>query len=718
MQATSETWKTLWASGSARLEARARIGGREYRTISAPVISRGLMQGELGVGNAVAACCRLSVLTGDAIPRSAEVAVSMRLTDGTTESEWLPAGTFYISRRNRDAVTGLVTLECYDALLKANGEWTPSEGSWPRLMADVAEELAETLGVTLDPGNALRTENYYCLDAPEKGTTIRDALSAIAAAHGGNWIVSPGNLLRLVPLASASEAGTAENAATVAGVVGGITVSGAGTITGIRYTVDNEAMLVGDDTGIVLEAAVSNPVALDLAEWVIGLTHQAYELKGAILDPAAEPGDFVIRGEDVAGLLANQTATLGLAYRADVSAPEAGDLADEYPYPSSASRTLRSARAYARQAVEALDAALDQGAVLDRLTGGGVAQGLFLLNGQLYVNATYIRSGTLTLGGRNNGNGMLQVLNAANRVIGAWDKDGIQLNEGSLSFPLTGSWGDGDYIALNRDDACPLDSQYTFQNGSVYRVSVARNCLRVKNLTTLNEANVNADGVTVRTKDGTRASVQLYDDSGNRYVLLWDDGLKLYSGGALKASVDVDDGIYTAGDLNVGGDVILQTPLGVSGGGTGLSASPSLLVNLAGSAAADVLQAAPRPGVTGTLSIANGGTGATTAAGMRTNAEAAYNPYLVRASTWSDIKAAFEKIPLYRHALLTSFYEVSQKLTGNEINGTLNMMITRDGSNSYFILALTSSGLKSWHITNITDSGATIGAITTYATRS
>jgi hypothetical protein len=209
------------------------------------------------------------------------------------------------------------------------------------------------------------------------------------------------------------------------------------------------------------------------------------------------------------------------------------------------------------------------------------------------------------------------VLNAANRVIGAWDKDGIQLNEGSLSFPLTGSWGDGDYIALNRDDACPLDSQYTFQNGSVYRVSVARNCLRVKNLTTLNEANVNADGVTVRTKDGTRASVQLYDDSGNRYALLWDDGLKLYSGGALKASVDVDDGIYTAGDLNVGGDVILQTPLGVSGGGTGLSASPSMVVNLESPGAADVLQAAPRPGVTGTLPIANGGTGATTAAGAR-----------------------------------------------------------------------------------------------------
>ena len=42
-----------------------------------------------------------------------------------------------------------------------------------------------------------------------------------------------------------------------------------------------------------------------------------------------------------------------------------------------------------------------------------------------------------------------------------------------------------------------------------------------------------------------------------------------------------------------------------------------MLVNLASITAASPLQASPRPGVTGTLPIANGGTGATTAAGVR-----------------------------------------------------------------------------------------------------
>jgi len=58
--------------------------------------------------------------------------------------------------------------------------------------------------------------------------------------------------------------------------------------------------------------------------------------------------------------------------------------------------------------------------------------------------------------------------------------------------------------------------------------------------------------------------------------------------------------------------VNLGDPVTVAHGGSGLSASPSMLVNLAASAAANVMQASPRPGVTGVLPIANGGTGAAT----------------------------------------------------------------------------------------------------------
>ena len=52
----------------------------------------------------------------------------------------------------------------------------------------------------------------------------------------------------------------------------------------------------------------------------------------------------------------------------------------------------------------------------------------------------------------------------------------------------------------------------------------------------------------------------------------------------------------------------------VAGGGTGLTSSPSMLTNLGSTSAANVLQAFPCPGVTGVLSVANGGTGANTVA--------------------------------------------------------------------------------------------------------
>lgn len=46
-------------------------------------------------------------------------------------------------------------------------------------------------------------------------------------------------------------------------------------------------------------------------------------------------------------------------------------------------------------------------------------------------------------------------------------------------------------------------------------------------------------------------------------------------------------------------------------GGTGMTASPSMLINLGSTTAANVMVSSPRPGVTGTLPIANGGTGVT-----------------------------------------------------------------------------------------------------------
>ena len=334
MQSTSALWKRLWASGNARLETVAVIAGREYAQISNPVITRALMQGGLDVGNAVAATCFFSVRgVSSAIPRSAQVVLRSRLTDGSETSEWLPMGTYYVSHRAKDAVTGVMTLTCYDAMLKANADLPESTG-WPHSMAQLAATIAQAMGLTLDGRSSIRTGDSYMVDKPEDGTTMHDVLARIAAYNGGNWIVTPDGKLRLVKLTSAANAaGATSDVAEVVGVVSRIDTGAGSTITGLRCEVDGESFMTGDDTGLVLDLDVTVPVLMDLSEWMLGMTYQAFSLSGAVYDPAAELGDYVRAGAngEIRAVLNSETATLGLAFRGDIASPETGEMADEYP---------------------------------------------------------------------------------------------------------------------------------------------------------------------------------------------------------------------------------------------------------------------------------------------------------------------------------------------------------------------------------------------------
>lgn len=477
MQTTSQTWKDLWASGAARLEARATIAGAEYTDFpKPPVITRAAMQGGLSVGNVASAMCAIALRSGASIPKSAGVRVDMRLTDGDTVSEWLPAGTFFISRRARDPLTGVLALECYDALLKANAVWTPSEGDWPRSAAEVVTELAALLGVEIDSRTALA--GGCVVREPAAGTTIRQVLGQIAQYCGGNWVLTPANRLRLVPLDNAGDG------AEVAAVLGQIDAGEAGEITGVRCDVDGTRTISGDDSGVVIDVDLAPVEATDLAERLVGTACRPFALQRAVYDPAAELGDGLTYGGTALGTLWSETATLGPAFRGDVAAPTPAELADEYPYIGGAGKTLALAKAYADRAVDALDDDLTQQEIFNRLTGDGAAQGLVLVNGQLYMNASYIHSGTLTLGGLNNQSGILRLLDAAGGELGRMDNKGLEITngviasyaedrqsrvmlyDGSFGYQEWGTGADGldgwqDRLVLDGDNGTPTIFGYT-----------------------------------------------------------------------------------------------------------------------------------------------------------------------------------------------------------------------------------------------------------------
>lgn len=90
------------------------------------------------------------------------------------------------------------------------------------------------------------------------------------------------------------------------------------------------------------------------------------------------------------------------------------------------------AAAYSDKAAAAAVDGQTQQDIFNRLTNNGAVQGLTLVNGQLYINASYIQSGTLVLGGVNNGNGTLKVVDANGNTVGTWTNAGINMISGTI----------------------------------------------------------------------------------------------------------------------------------------------------------------------------------------------------------------------------------------------------------------------------------------------
>ena len=201
-QTTSELWKTLWRTRNTVKEYKFEINDVEYGPEEEVehTYSNGIFE-DFGFGNAYTASLTLGLFTDD-VPRAATIKRYIRLRNGTQVSEWIPKGTFFTNTRSDD--DGYWTIEAYDSMRKAETIWTPDQSlEFPLAMDDAAEEFARIIGVPLDPRTVLN--HSYTIDYPANEYTIRNELCFIAAAHGGNWIITDENKLYLVPLLSAPE---------------------------------------------------------------------------------------------------------------------------------------------------------------------------------------------------------------------------------------------------------------------------------------------------------------------------------------------------------------------------------------------------------------------------------------------------------------------------------------------------------------------------------
>ena len=198
-QNTSELWKTLIRSRDVTREYAFDIAGTWYgpeQEVSHSVDS-GLYE-QFGIGNASTAKLTISLFAKN-IPRAASIKRFIRLRSGEQVTEWLPKGIFFANRRSDDS--GYWTVEAYDAMRKAEAVWAPDQSlTFPMTMPAAAAEFARIMEVELDPRTVLNPA--YTIDYPANDYTIRDELRFIAAAHGGNWIMTDEGKLLLVSLLS------------------------------------------------------------------------------------------------------------------------------------------------------------------------------------------------------------------------------------------------------------------------------------------------------------------------------------------------------------------------------------------------------------------------------------------------------------------------------------------------------------------------------------
>lgn len=202
MQTVSETYAALLAAGAPK-ECRAIIAGVTYgedKIVSA-VTKSSFQDIAATVGNCIAKELNLVLRNPGEIPRMAQIQMQYRLNDGTTQSEWIPKGTYFIDTRDANGI--LLDIDAFDPMLKCDQDYTQSEeqGEWPKYDYQVVNEICTRIGVTLDSRTVLN--KYYLVPYPGFGDgaySMRDVLGFIGSAYAGNWVITDENKLRLITL--------------------------------------------------------------------------------------------------------------------------------------------------------------------------------------------------------------------------------------------------------------------------------------------------------------------------------------------------------------------------------------------------------------------------------------------------------------------------------------------------------------------------------------
>lgn len=238
MYPVSETWETIMGNNEHWFESKVVVDGVTYsqdKIMSMSTSFREFAEEHPSVGACLSAELKLTMVrpTVD-IPRMASVEpyvrckARARIGEGTLAgiavtgesvvgversiveltSEWIPQGKFFIDTREytrNDDDLNLMTLHCYDSMLKTEGFYPNSTLVYPADSTDVVQLIATTIGVDVDDRTWELMQDYsYSISLPAD-YTMREVLSYIAAMFCGNFVMTYDGELLLVGLDSMPE---------------------------------------------------------------------------------------------------------------------------------------------------------------------------------------------------------------------------------------------------------------------------------------------------------------------------------------------------------------------------------------------------------------------------------------------------------------------------------------------------------------------------------
>lgn len=559
---------------------------------------------KLEVGTAVAAQMTLKLFNGngqfdDVVFEGTELNVEIGIADWSQASPvvtYVPCGLFTPDVQPRRMAT--ISLTCLDWMTKFDVAVDATALTFPATVAGLVGQVCTVCGVTLAQSIATLPNadvSISALPSVNGIITYRNIIQWCAGIMATNaWMDWNGQLRFSWYNNSTSYVSTTDNRYSSDLYENDLTV------TGVVYTNDSGIEIVeGTDdyaldlTGNALAGPLIATVLPAINTAVNGFAYRPFTA-AVINAPYLWPMDSVVftdkDGNDHASVLTN--VAFGVNGTTALESKGMTEAINKLQAPVGVTKEQAQLISQAMEQVETdIDDSLTQQEIFNRLTDNGAAQGLVLLNGQLYVNASYIRSGTLVLGGQNNQNGTLQVLDASGNVVGTWDNNGVTILKGLISGPsmelkYNPVTGVSDAITLTRQDngyvygklyvykwpnsdyAEPRFALYDYDEDSYdpdYDISTPYAESRIgawglnfslktddSGLTASEICNINIRGVEIKSKNA---------DSPNDYFKIG------YNGEARFTSV------YITGALSVGDPATTRENLGITPANIGASAA-------------------------------------------------------------------------------------------------------------------------------------------------